>query len=258
VVLQRNGSIQILGTKVGDRVLSSDRDTLFPLQSALGYEITQSLFVGEHTLLVEGPSDYLYLKVFSDELETRGRTHLDPRWVVCPTGGIDKISAFMILFGGNKLHVAVLVDFARGQKRKIDELRRSSLLRDGHVLSADMYAEQDEADTEDLLGRVAYLALVNQAYGLTDKMKLDVTYGNRNGARVLKEAEEHFATLPPTAPNFDHFKPAAYLLENRSGILRSLPGLDSALDRFEKLFTDLNALLADEARPSAKAARAQG
>jgi len=257
VVLQRSGSIQILGTKVGDRVLSSDRDTLFPLQSALGYEITQSLFVGEHTLLVEGPSDYLYLKVFSDELETRGRSHLDPRWVVCPTGGIDKISAFMILFGGNKLHVAVLVDFARGQKKKIDDLRRSSLLRDGHVLSADMYAGQDEADTEDLLGRAAYLALVNQAYGLTDKMKLDVALGNRNGARVLKEAEEHFATLPPSAPNFDHFRPAAYLLENRSGILCSLPGLEAALNRFEKLFTDLNALLADETRPIAKTAGAQ-
>jgi predicted ATP-dependent endonuclease of OLD family len=49
------------GTKVGDDVLSTDRDTVFPLQAALGYEITQSLFVGEHTLLVEGPSDILYI-----------------------------------------------------------------------------------------------------------------------------------------------------------------------------------------------------
>lgn len=50
---------QDIGTRVGDDVLSTDRDTLFPLQAALGYDITQSLFIGEHTLLVEGPAELL-------------------------------------------------------------------------------------------------------------------------------------------------------------------------------------------------------
>ena len=35
----------------------------------------------------------------------------------------------MTLFGGNKLHVAVLVDYAHGQKKKVEELRRSKLFR---------------------------------------------------------------------------------------------------------------------------------
>ncbi len=59
---------EVLGTKVGDRVLSTDADTLFPLQAALGYEITQTLFIGEHSLLVEGPSDLLYIQWASDRL----------------------------------------------------------------------------------------------------------------------------------------------------------------------------------------------
>jgi energy-coupling factor transporter ATP-binding protein EcfA2 len=79
------------GTKVGDDVLSTDRDTIFPLQSALGYEITQSLFVGKDTLLVEGPSDLLYLKAFSSLLHQCGRIGLDPRWTVCPVGGVDRV-----------------------------------------------------------------------------------------------------------------------------------------------------------------------
>lgn len=55
------GSItEILGTKVREDVLSVDRETLFPLQGALGYEITQTLFIGKNSLLVEGPSDILY------------------------------------------------------------------------------------------------------------------------------------------------------------------------------------------------------
>jgi predicted ATP-dependent endonuclease of OLD family len=256
VVSEQDGKLQILGTKVGDRVLSTDKDTLFPLQSALGYEITQSLFVGEHTLLVEGPSDYLYLKVFSDELKSRGRTCLDPRWVICPTGGIDKVSAFMSLFGGNKIHVAILVDLAKGQKKRVDELRRSKLLRDGHVFSADSYAGQEEADTEDLIGRTAFMALVNQTYGLSPASQLNPATGTTQSGRVLKDVEQHFALLPPNLPEFDHFRPAAYLLENRSEILAKLPSLESGLERFENLFSDLNKLLSVEARNTAKAAGA--
>ena len=73
-----------------------DADTLFPLQGALGYEATQSLFFGEHTLLVEGPSDILYLKALSNELKARKRTALDPRWTLCPSEGIDRIHALCI------------------------------------------------------------------------------------------------------------------------------------------------------------------
>ena len=62
-----------LGTKIRDDVLELDPDTLFPLQGALGYEITQSLFVGEHTLLVEGPSDVLYLQALSAALRARNK-----------------------------------------------------------------------------------------------------------------------------------------------------------------------------------------
>ena len=116
-----DGQVQeVLGTKVGDQVLSTDRDTLFPLQGALGYEISQSLFVGQHTLVVEGPSDILYLQAMSGELARLNRTKLDPRWTMCPAGGVDKVAAFLSLFGGNRLHVAVLVDYAAGQKGKVD------------------------------------------------------------------------------------------------------------------------------------------
>jgi predicted ATPase len=80
-----------LGTKVRDDVLTRDPDTLFPLQGALGYEISQSLFVGKNTLLLEGPGDILYIQALSDALRSRGRMGLDPRWTMCPAGGIDKI-----------------------------------------------------------------------------------------------------------------------------------------------------------------------
>lgn len=230
---------EILGTKVRDDVLGTDRDTLFPLQGALGYEITQTLFVGPNSLLVEGPSDLLYLTAFSNELRHRKRVALDQRWVVCPVGGIDKVGAFMSLFQGNRLNVAVLTDFAKGAKKRIEDLRKSRILKDGHVLSAEAYTGTEEADVEDLLGGVAYPALVNACYSLPDSKRVPEV---ASGQRAVKSVEGHFRTLAPSDPAFDHFAPASFLVENPA-LLASLPDVEAALDRFEKLFIDVNQLV---------------
>jgi predicted ATP-dependent endonuclease of OLD family len=243
VVIFREGEQpEVHGTKVSGDVLSTDKDTLFPLQGALGYEITQTLFVGEHTLLVEGPGDLLYLAAVSAELRDRSRTPLDSRWTICPCGGIDKVSAFMSLFGGNRLHVAVLTDFASGQKRKVEDLRRSKILKDGHVLTMDTYAGQAEADIEDVLGATFYVDLVNACYDLPVAQAATVPLA---GTRVLKHVEDHFRTLPAAVPEFNHYSPASYLTEHRGDIIKKVATteVEAALSRFEKLFTDLNALL---------------
>jgi predicted ATP-dependent endonuclease of OLD family len=234
---------QILGTKIGDKVLSTDADTLFPLQAALGYEITQTLFVGKHTLLVEGPSDLLYLKWFSQELQSQGRTALDIRWVISPSGGIDKIGSFVSLFGANKLNLAVLTDFHDGDKKKVRSLRESNILKGGHVFTADTYTGETEADIEDLIGRPSYVTLVNESYKLEEKNKLPEKKPAKSAKRVIAEVEDHFRTLPPDVIEFDHFQPASYLVENGPTLKKKLSHLPEALDRFEKLFKDINAAL---------------
>lgn len=234
---------EVLGTKVGDQVLSADGDTLFPLRAALGYDISQTLFVGEHTLLVEGPSDLLYLQWASSELQAAGRTRLDPRWTVTPCGGISKIQSFLALFGGNKLHVAVLTDHGQGDKAKVRDLRASDLLRDGHVFTADQYAEdpaKGEGDTEDILGSAAYASLVNAAYKLPAKNRVKVPSKDRP-ARIVLAVEEHFRTLPAEVNEYDHYTPAAHLIRNPDVLTGAEKSL--ALDRFESLFAALNALL---------------
>lgn len=216
---------EILGTKVNDKIFSTDVDTLFPLQAALGYEITQTLFVGKNTLLVEGPCDLLYLTWFSQELKSRKRCYLDPRWVITPAGGIDKIGSFLALFGGNKLHVAVLTDFQEGEKKKVRSLKESDLLRRGHVLSAEMFTGQSEADIEDLLGRSLYVALVDSCYSLAKSHQLPAGKPSNAPIRVVKEVEQHFATLPPKYPDFNHYEPASYLIEKGSELRTKLPDL---------------------------------
>lgn len=234
----------VLGTQVGDRILSADGDTLFALRAALGYDISQTLFVGEHTLLVEGPSDLLYLQWASEQLRQAHRTFLDPRWTVTPAGGISKIQSFLALFGGNKLHVAVLADFGAGDKAKVRELRASELLRSGHVFTANDFASPDnadEGDVEDILGRDFYVALVNAAYGLKTTNKLPVSKPKEASTRVTVEVSDRFKTMPATVADYDHYAPAEYLVTHPDAV----PGrhLDEALERFERLFGELNGLL---------------
>ena len=250
IIEKTGGEIEVKGTKVGDKVLSTDRDTLFPLQSALGYEITQSLFLGKNTLLVEGPSDLLYLKAFSDELKKRGRTPLDPRWVICPMGGAGKVSAFMSLFGANDLNVAVLLDFAQGEKKQVENVRKSKLLKEGHVFTADHYAGQAEADTEDLLGGQLYIDLVNKAYGLKAATKISLPEDDTS-VRIVPIIEARFRMMPPEVADFDHYAPSLYLFENRTSFFKSVPSEHIALDRFEQLIRDVNSLL-PAARPATR------
>lgn len=229
---------QDLGTKVGDDVLSTDRDTVFPLQGCLGYEITQTLFVGKHTLLVEGPSDLLYLSWFRRRLTAASRTSLDRRWTITPCGGLDKVASFVALFGGNKIHAAVLTDFALGDKSKMERLRRSRLLSSDHIFTADTYADKPEADVEDIIGNGAYVDLVNRALGLTgDKcIKEPIEAG-----RVVKWVEDQTRTLPPEVHEFDHYMPAEFLMSMAP--TEGLAEEEATLARFEKLFADLNAIL---------------
>ena len=163
-----------LGTKVRDDVLTRDPDTLFPLQGALGYEISQSLFVGKNTLLVEGPSDILYIQALSEALHSQRRTRLDPRWTLCPAGGIDKIQPFVALFSGNDLHVAVLSDQATGDKKKVADMKRSEILRAGHFHTIANFLGRGEADVEDIFDPDVFVAILNGCYELKDANELTV------------------------------------------------------------------------------------
>ena len=231
-----------IGTKVSDRILSADADTLLPLRAALGYDITQSLFVGEHSLLVEGPSDLLFINWASRQLVARGDVGLDSRWTVTPVGGIDKFGSFNALFAANELHVAILTDFHTGDKRKVREMRESGLLKAGHVFTASEFADQDEADTEDMLTRELYVELINRRYELEGTQQIPAVRPDDAPALVLEEVKQHFRTVVTEGPEFDHMTPAVYLVEHESDF-NNADGLDEALGRFGKFFQSVNALL---------------
>jgi predicted ATP-dependent endonuclease of OLD family len=232
-----------LGTKVREDVLSTDPDTLFPLQGALGYEITQSLFIGKHTLLVEGVSDVLYLQALSHALKKRGRIGLNTKWTICPTGGVGNVRAFVSLFGGNKLDITVLADQTKQDAKKIEELKRSEILKTGRVFTISDFTGKPESDVEDIFEPSLFASIVNAAYGLpADKRltKKSLDDADKNTVRLVKKAEAAFNVMPDTIPTFDHFTPAAWLINNLTTIEGGGKEVDATLERAERMFSALN------------------
>lgn len=233
------------GTKVSQDILEVEEDSLFPLQGALGIEATQSLFIGAHTLLVEGPSDILYLQALSNALEALDRTSLDSRWTICPAGGIDKIMPFVSLFAGNSMQVAVLSDYAYGAKGKAIRIRESDILKAGHFYTVADFLSMQEADIEDIFDSEIFAEIVNRSYGLPESLRVttDALGRETSTTRLVKKVEALFRTMPDCIPAFSHYTPAAWLIRNQDFLNRASEKNPRTLSIAERIFETFNSLL---------------
>jgi len=236
----------VKGTKVSAEILSVDKDTLFPLQAHLGYEITQTLFIGKHCILVEGPSDVVYLHVISQAFTERRKVALDSCWTICPTGGLDKVISFVSLFSGNNLDIAVLCDYGHGDKSKVERLRQSQILKTGRVLTAADFTEKTESDIEDLFNENLYCRMINKALNLSGKNAISterLLAAEEKSVRLVKKVEAWLRTIPADCPDFDHYTPADWLLRHPDVLDGDDPEVLQTLAKFETIFKCLNEFL---------------
>lgn len=246
VKLDQRGRRSSIGTKIRPDVLTTDPQTNFPIFGAMGFEVTQTLVIGLNTLLVEGPSDILYLQAASSALKAAGRTHLSPQWAMCPSGGIDKVLPFVRLFYGNKLNVAVLTDYERGQKRKMDDLHKSKLLEEERIILATEVAGKEEADVEDFFEPAFFVDLINRTYSLTGEHELTVEKleaADTTTQRLVKKAEAYFRVLPETIPEYSHYDPSLYLLQHPELWKGKGKPVQDTLKRFETAFERIGKFL---------------
>lgn len=233
----------ILGTKVGKRIFSRDKDTILPLQGKVGFDLAQTMFVGPCVLVVEGPTEAAYVHWFSRQLIAKGREGLDIRWASCPAESASKVSSFVTLFSGRGLKIAVLLDYHERQKSMVRSLEESKLLDEGHILKTTDFTDTEEADIEDLLGWNLYAGLVNSAMRIPQESQLPADKPHDCEVRVIKEVEKRVGLLPPAVPEFNHYLPAEHLNGLTPDQIDELPGLEDALNRFEAVFAQLNGLI---------------
>ena len=227
------------GTKVTDDVLKATQDSLFPLQSALGYDISQTLFIGPNCLVVEGVSDMLYIQTISSILQGIGKNGLSNDWTITPVGGLRRLSSFVALIRSQKgINLSVLIDNHRKDQQTIANLYREKLLRKNQIFTYSDLIQRAEADVEDLFEPEFYLKLVNEEYHISITLD-DLASGPH---RILSRIENYLDENPlPNKEKFIHYRPARYFAENIGKLGECLT--DSQLDNFQRIFDVLNDLL---------------
>lgn len=218
-----------IGAKITSDVMSVRKDTLFPLQAALGYDLAQNLFVGGYNLIVEGPSDLIYLSLVSERLEELGRIPLDSRFTIVPVGGADKIPTFISLLGSH-VDITVLVDEDLSQHQRIQHMMEHGLLATSQLVAVSQITRSPKSKIEDLFTPGEYVRIYNEAFNE------DIKVSDLSGSDSILEKIER-----KRGSGFNHLRPALSLLRNRDAHLNKL--LDSSIDRFEELFKLLNKTL---------------
>lgn len=156
---------------------------------------------------------------------------MDIRWRILPAGGSANVPAFVALIGP-KLDVTVLVDAgAQGMQRLVSMVSQGLLTSDRLLTIASITATK-HADIEDVFDSSDYLRLYNGAFG-TELTASNLPAGDRIIDRISRASGQPFT---------DHGLPADWLLRHRDTVLDGLS--PATLDRFEALFTMINATLA--------------
>ena len=179
--LERVRTVHLTGLDPQKTVISNDvrptgdRDTLFPIQAALGYSIAQTLFLGKRSVIVEGITDYWLIKALNDCLPTLdGGPTLHEETILIPAGGTSRLmplaSIMLASTGVGEGHLMVLLDSDNEGKQAATRMNEvfsdeSAVLMLGSAIGC------TEATIEDLVPRDIYLAAVKEAWTLNAEEK---------------------------------------------------------------------------------------
>jgi predicted ATP-dependent endonuclease of OLD family len=151
-------------THITENNLIPDKKSIFPLQAALSYKTSQVIYQGLKQLLVEGDSDYNYIKAISAMLAKLGKKSLDKDIVILPCKGASKIEKYARLFRDLENIPVVLLDSdeecTKAYERLFDSLfaeYKSNLLMIGDFLS-----NKKNVEIEDLIGKKILAEIINK------------------------------------------------------------------------------------------------
>ena len=141
-----------------------DRDTLLPIQAALGYSIAQTLFIGKRSLIVEGITDYWIIKTLSECLQAlKADTVLAENVVLIPAGGTTQLMPLAsIMIGASGVgdrRLIVLLDSDDDGSNAADKMAKA-FGKESPVIMLGRAVGLSEATIEDLVPRDDYVDAV--------------------------------------------------------------------------------------------------
>lgn len=234
-----------VGTIVGENLAGSDSRTIFPLQAALGWTVAQNLFISKRNLLVEGPSELLYLQTVSGLLEQLGEAGLRQDITIVPTGGLDNLATFIALLGASGLKLAVLHDYKGSPEQKLAALVKDKLMVAKSLFHVGQFRDDSAphraSDIEDLFPVATYLSYFcltfEKQLGGASILETDLPPGDRVVQRLGQYIKSKGLSLRPTG-GFNHYLVASRFATSPPATLDT-----DTTTKFKALFAAINAAL---------------
>jgi predicted ATPase len=231
------------GTLVSADLTTIDERTLLPLKAAIGSAFTARILPPGPALLVRDPSDMVWLRAMSVEVERRGKAGLDRRFTVVPVGGAAGLIPYALLSGKEGADLTLLYDAEPGEAPSgadaalLARLGSSPVLKGARIIPVVGPGLSPEVSTlEDLVDLPLWLSLVTEGHKLSPPLSAEEL--GREGGVV----ERTRVCLDSSGERFDRLR-AAEALFKRAG--SPLP--PATLERFARLFEALNAGLPEPA-----------
>nr|VFK00585.1 MAG: AAA ATPase domain-containing protein [Candidatus Kentron sp. H]VFK00659.1 MAG: AAA ATPase domain-containing protein [Candidatus Kentron sp. H]VFK04645.1 MAG: AAA ATPase domain-containing protein [Candidatus Kentron sp. H] len=228
------------GVKVHQDWASAGKDARFTLQAALGLSWSQSLFVGQYNLVVEGVTDFWFLSTLSELLRQAEKEGLDEELVITPAGGASKVAYIGTILRGQELRVAVLLDSDPEGQSAYEQLVHQWILEDSHVLMlGPVLGVEGNRCLEDMFAEAYYLGFVRAAYRkeLGEKELSVPPQGKRS---IVQRVEAALKTLG--IEHFNKGRVAKRIMKDLAGkSLEDLP--PETVDNFVKVVAEINRLV---------------
>ena len=142
-----------IGTKVHTLEDAEDSSALLPLQEALGYDLVQSLFSQQRSLLLKGLVELWYLQATSELLKAAGLAYLDERIELIPCDSLRKLVYYATILHAQAPTVAALLESdSASEEAAQQEVLAQQLGHRGIIRIRDAYAGKLKApQIEDML-----------------------------------------------------------------------------------------------------------
>lgn len=178
---------------------ASQSKSIYPVYAALGLSVSNTLLQGCEPVIVEGPSDQIYLSAIKNILSSQGRLAARRELVFVPAGGVRGVKAVIsILTGKDEALPFVLLDSDFAGKDLAKKLRQDFYSsHQDRILETDAFCKLSGSEIEDLVPRELVAKAFDKLFGIRDVDVADILTRDEAIVPQLKQfAAENGISLP--------------------------------------------------------------
>lgn len=156
-------------TKISSNLRYNEKDaekSIYPVHAALGLTISDTLLLGCKPILVEGPSDQIYLNIIKRCLTGKGKLQYSKEIVFIPTGGVKGVKPIAKLVSSRENELPIVLLDSDGPGKEFQNKLKSTLYKgsEDKVLEVASFISEGRFEIEDLIPHRYIISIIDRKF----------------------------------------------------------------------------------------------